>query len=181
MSKIFSIGQSFDNGLKIIDGPVSIDGARNKKYLVECGSCKERTWKWSGSIKKLKYGCKKCYDNSMKRSDNLPAARKAYMSLKSNAKSRGIAVDIDLNQFIAIASQNCKWCGEPPSIKTAPKEWQQDIMLNGIDRVFNTEGYTIENSVSCCYNCNRAKSDLPLDVWFYWISNLINKNSDLLK
>lgn len=181
MSKKFIIGQKFENGLTIIDGPIDVPGARNKKYLAKCGKCGDETWKWSGTIKKLKHGCKKCYDESMKRKDQFPAVIKAFSSLRSNAKQRGINVEININQFYAIASQNCKWCGEPPSIKTGSKDWQSSVLLNGIDRADNRRGYTIENSVSCCYNCNRAKSDLPLDLWFYWLSNIVNKNYDLLR
>jgi hypothetical protein len=31
---------------------------------------------------------------------------------------------------------------------------------NGIDRLVNDGGYSAENSVPCCWTCNRMKSDM---------------------
>ena len=42
-----------------------------------------------------------------------------------------------------------------------PKDYE--INFTGIDRYDSKLGYTIENSVPCCKNCNRAKSDLSFE------------------
>lgn len=41
--------------------------------------------------------------------------------------------------------------------------------FNGIDRVDNFKGYTLENSVPCCTICNRAKSNMLYDDFMSYI------------
>ena len=55
----------------------------------------------------------------------------------------------------------CSYCGRlcDPSID----------YYNGIDRIDNNIGYTIDNSVSCCKYCNFAKNDFLLDEFLLWI------------
>jgi 5-methylcytosine-specific restriction endonuclease McrA len=48
------------------------------------------------------------------------------------------------------------------------------FIQSGIDRIDNTLGYNIENCVSCCKDCNRAKSDKTLNEFKEWITNLYN-------
>jgi hypothetical protein len=45
----------------------------------------------------------------------------------------------------------CAYCGEIPN------------ELNGLDRIDNNKGYTIDNVVPCCKNCNWAKNDLSIN------------------
>jgi hypothetical protein len=181
MSKKYTIGMVLPNGLKIIGGPFKGNAERNVKYLVECPICKNSNLKYGNTLSKIKYGCSKCYANALKRTDSLPAVTKAFNSLKSNAKSRNIKVEINLNEFYEIASKNCFWCGNPPQIKYGPKKWQQSVQLSGIDRKHNDIGYTLKNSVACCYDCNRAKSDLSLDLWKFWIIRIVKHNKDWIE
>lgn len=178
MSRKYTIGMVFPNGLKIIDGPFKGNAERNVKYLVECSKCNSTSLKYGNTLRKMKIGCLACYGKSLRRTDTSPAFSKAYRSLKSNAKSRGIEVSITLDDFIFIAQDNCIWCGLPPQPKTGLKEWHEGVSLSGIDRKHNDIGYTKENSVPCCYDCNRAKSDLPLDMWLYLIARIVNKNKN---
>jgi len=43
---------------------------------------------------------------------------------------------------------------------------------NGVDRVDNTVGYTLDNCVSCCKICNNSKATLTLDEWKDWIERV---------
>lgn len=175
--KKYYIGYIFDHGGIIVDGPQQFKPENKKGYVkwkVRCPNCKTETWKFSNTLTKLKYPCKKCYDNSMKLYDDEgPAIRKAFMSLKTNAKSRKLAVNISENEFFKIAKNPCIYCGEKPTEKTPPKKWQVPTYLNGIDRVDNSIGYTLENSVPCCRQCNWAKRDLTLQEWNNWIDMII--------
>lgn len=38
---------------------------------------------------------------------------------------------------------------------------------HGLDRVNNSKGYTLDNVVSCCFECNRSKNSISLD----WIAS----------
>ena len=49
-------------------------------------------------------------------------------------------------------------------------------IYNGVDRVDNEKGYTVENSVPCCLHCNFAKAqmtqdqfrDLIINIYYNW-------------
>lgn len=178
MSRKYIIGQVLENGLKIVDGPFESNTKRNVKYLVECPSCNSSNLKYGNTLKNIKIGCSPCYAKSLRRTDKKPAFSKYYSSLKANAKSRSIEVEISLDEFVKIASNNCYWCDLPPQPKNGFKEWQDSVMISGIDRKDNSIGYTVQNSVPCCYDCNRAKSDLPIDLWMYWIARIVKNNKD---
>ena len=36
--------------------------------------------------------------------------------------------------------------------------------INGVDRIDNTVGYTVENCKACCKECNHMKNNFALDV-----------------
>jgi hypothetical protein len=181
--KKYYIGYIFDHGGVIVDGPLKERDGKGKQYSkwkVRCPNCNTETWKFSNTLTGLKYPCKRCYDNSMKLYENEgPAIRKAFMSLKSNAKSRGLSVELSEDNFFEIAKNKCIYCDASPTEKTPPKKWQISVYLNGIDRVDNSIGYTVENSVACCKQCNWSKKDLTLEEWNLWIDMIIKKR-DLL-
>jgi hypothetical protein len=43
-------------------------------------------------------------------------------------------------------------------------------VANGIDRVDNTKGYSVDNCVPCCRRCNVAKADMTPDQFLGWAS-----------
>lgn len=44
---------------------------------------------------------------------------------------------------------------------------------NGVDRVNNSDGYTIKNCVPCCAICNYAKRDLSETEFVAWARRLV--------
>ena len=178
MAKKYYIGFVFENGGVITNGPRIIDtnnpSKKAWKWEVSCPNCNTKTWKFSNTLVGLKYPCKRCYDNSMKRHDELPAQKMAYQSLRSNAKSRHYSVEISFDEFLALAKKNCYYCGVEPGERPGPKAWQAKAKLSGIDRKDNRLGYTNENSVPCCYQCNWSKRDLPIEEWQAWIKRLVS-------
>lgn len=46
---------------------------------------------------------------------------------------------------------------------------------NGIDRIDNNKGYTIDNVVPCCKMCNQAKNDYTLQEFQDWVEKIYNK------
>lgn len=161
MNKYF-IGYKFDNGNIIIDGPTKIiqpAGGYDYLWLIKC-PCGNKRWTYVNSVRKSVYPCKKCYDKSLRINSEMPAIKKAFRSLKGNAKSRNIKVCISIEEFYQIASKNCNWCNKPPTEKTGIKEWQKKAVIHGIDRIDSLYDYTIDNCVSSCYDCNRMKSNL---------------------
>jgi hypothetical protein len=168
----YYIGHIFENGNVIIDGPQKVSN-HNVQWKARC-ICGNERWTYASSLRKSIHPCKNCYDNSMKSFDKKPAIQKAFISLKSNAKSRNISVDIDWKDFYEVAIEDCFYCGAEPIEKTAPKKWQPSVKLNGLDRVDNTKGYSVDNIVSCCYDCNRMKSDLSEENFLRHIRKIYN-------
>lgn len=73
-------------------------------------------------------------------------ARLLY-TYKRNAAKRSIEFLLSDELFIRVIGGDCHYCG----ISNA----------GGVDRKDNTRGYTDDNSVSCCWTCNRMKTDMP--------------------
>ena len=72
-----------------------------------------------------------------------------FDSYKYRADSRKIKFTLTFQQFDKIVKKDCHYC------KTTVVDKPM-----GIDRVDNKKGYILSNSVSCCWTCNRAKSDM---------------------
>jgi hypothetical protein len=70
---------------------------------------------------------------------------------KRDARNRGIAWRLRDSQAIALFNGDCYWCGAPGPC--------------GIDRENNEPYYSTKNAVSCCWRCNRAKSNMTAAEW----------------
>ena len=100
--------------------------------------------------------------------------RQAYQSYKNNAKKESRVFELTREQFREITSQNCYYCNAVPAntyIRTGRKVYGH-YLYNGIDRVENEKGYTIENSVPCCSKCNRMKYTYALSEFLTYIKNI---------
>ena len=86
--------------------------------------------------------------------------RYVFRQYRKNARKRGIPFDISITEFRHLAAMNCTYCGEPPRMR----KWERSaIPINGIDRVDSSIGYEMKNCVTACSNCNKLKSNKPLD------------------
>ena len=95
---------------------------------------------------------------------------------KYGAAKRNIKFNLSLENIKFIVFKNCYYCGSPPeNIITRPRI--NDTMLyNGIDRVDNTKGYTLENCVPCCWKCNQAKHIMSNEEFLSWIKKVYEHN-----
>jgi hypothetical protein len=86
-----------------------------------------------------------------------------FASLNRKAKSRGLEVTLTLEQFTKLIENECTYCGGS-TVNYG----------SGLDRVDSTRGYTLENSVPCCYLCNVMKSDLTLEAFYEQAQRIID-------
>jgi len=93
-------------------------------------------------------------------------------STKRGAKRRGYTFKLTLKQIKQLGQQNCYYCGGEPSNYKKLDFTYQEIHYNGIDRVDNTKGYTLDNVVPCCKWCNQAKSDMSITKFNEWLTRL---------
>ena len=81
-----------------------------------------------------------------------------YTRYELSARKRGHAFELTYDEFEAICLLECSYCGKQPEMRQ-----QVSIPVNGIDRVDNSAGYTLENCVPCCSSCNRLKGAMSVE------------------
>ena len=87
-------------------------------------------------------------------SDKLKAVRQRhrltpqyrFSYYKTAARKRGLLFALTFKQFMTFWRKDCHYCGDP-------------IETIGLDRVDNTQGYTLANVVPCCGYCNWCKRE----------------------
>jgi hypothetical protein len=91
--------------------------------------------------------CKECskvfnksYVSSQRYKDN---NRPRWHSYKRNAKKRELCFNLEFKFFNESLNKSCFYCGKTPA--------------RGMDRVDSNKGYSIENCVPCCKQCNYGK------------------------
>lgn len=107
---------------------------------------------------------------------------KAYSQLLTAAKSRNLEINLPYDTWLPISQMPCHYCGEVKSntakqcfMKNRSKLLGESFHYNGIDRVDSTKGYIPGNIVPCCYTCNRAKSDMPVEKFLNWAITVAQK------
>lgn len=89
--------------------------------------------------------------------------RNSYGVYKRGASRRNYDFDLTEEDFNALITGDCNYCGTPPN------------PLNGVDRLNNEIGYNIDNCVPCCFNCNRAKGTLTIEQFKELIIKIYNR------
>lgn len=75
-------------------------------------------------------------------------------------------------EALELAQDRCSYCGtQPKALKVRGREYP--LVINGIDRKDNKQGYTKENCVTCCCFCNFAKYTRTEDEFKEWIERLV--------
>lgn len=105
---------------------------------------------------------------------------------KTRAYSRGYSFDLTKEQFMELTKQNCYYCGIEPKQESFSKRLISNgkYIYNGLDRIDNSKGYSLCNSVACCGRCNRAKDTMALFDFYNWILTIkenMGKNNFLIE
>jgi len=83
---------------------------------------------------------------------------------KKNAQKRNLLWELSDEQVKDITSKSCFYCdAEPKNEIKAHVGENGRYLYNGIDRLDNNAGYTINNVVPCCYRCNILKKDFSIN------------------
>lgn len=115
-----------------------------------------------------------CYNRELlsREPTGVPAFNKIFYAYKKNANRKGLTFDLTEDYFKKLINKNCYYCGnEPNNISRSRKNI---YIYNGIDRIDNNKGYTIENSIPCCLWCNYAKRERSVEDFEKWIEKLYN-------
>lgn len=110
-------------------------------------------------------GCqtKQFMSDAKMRPDGEAGLTALYSSYKlSCAEQRGYNFELTIEEFRHLTGSNCFYCNKEPQQKKKSKYSQ--YLYNGIDRVDNTKGYTLDNTVSCCMDCNSKKAGVTIEI-----------------
>jgi uncharacterized protein with PIN domain len=130
------------------------------KKLRRCKTCGEelvidKNWTIKKKISSH-YDCNFCDNERRKKfgivsKDRLRYTRSKkgkYLYARARAKQRGVVWSLTKEEYIRLVENNCHYCG--------------DILREtgvGLDQIVPTKGYTTNNVVPCCKECNVVKSD----------------------
>lgn len=154
-------------------------------YLVQC-SCGKQIEITGQDMYQERYkscGCRKFRNSSRRLKPGEALLNEKYSNFVSHGRSKGIPVEIDRSQWETLIKKNCYYCGCSPSReivdrfgRTSKPEWveQSRQKVNGIDRFENEYGYTLENSVSCCWTCNNMKNTMDGIQFLEHLEKILN-------
>jgi hypothetical protein len=99
---------------------------------------------------------------------------------KKNANRRKLEFNISESEFLNLVQSNCFYCGKKPTnisynhFKSSTEKAIEHgkFIYNGLDRLDNNIGYTIDNVVPCCKTCNTAKMQMTQQEFFDWIKQV---------
>jgi hypothetical protein len=170
----YTIGMRFHNFV-IVDSEIAITSKIGKRYTAwkcecDCGVI------FTIRTKEIKKGRKSCgcltrLARYRKLPPDIAMINFKYRHYITSAKKRNLSWELDKKQFTNLIFGNCTYCGVEPSLIV--KRLNETISINGVDRVNNEIGYSIDNVVSCCKICNYAKSNLTYNEFKTWIIRLI--------
>ena len=80
---------------------------------------------------------------------------------QTSAEVRSLLFSLLYSDFIGLIKSECSYCGASPS--------------GGIDRRQSDRGYTLENCVACCSQCNYMKLDYSEDEFLAQIERIYQR------
>ncbi len=102
----------------------------------------------------------------------------AYIGYFNNymvgAKNRNIEFRLTFEQFVSIIEKSCYYCGTTDNVIRITIGIQKGLkaIANGVDRVNNTLGYTVDNCVPACAMCNYMKRDYTIEQFLTHITKI---------
>lgn len=188
----FVVGKEARNGLMVIsETGRNRHGKRMFRFKCKCGRIFSAVGGDVAQGRIFSCGCYRkavCGNNARRLPDGQAARHFLYFHYRDKcARARGLSFELTKEQFCALVSQNCYYCGCSPA-QTLNKErrrkkqtdpkivyvYKLRCVYNGIDRLNNAFGYVLENCVPCCGTCNRAKQTMSLMEFATWIKKLAN-------
>lgn len=169
-SKAFVIdltGQTFGRLTVLQRVGTSEDGQAT--WLCKC-KCRNETIVRGASLRRGDTRSCGCWVKDMPRglSKGVASFNALFGNIKSNAKRRGHKWYLTKEQFRHLTKQPCHYCGVRP-LQTFGYQYNGVYLYNGLDRVDNTQGYTIDNVVPCCKTGNHAKNDQTIGEFEDWV------------
>lgn len=126
---------------------------KNKKIIYSCSNCRrDKLSEWA----KIN-----CFRHTSVEDARCSVLHSNY---RSKCKLKNWEFNLTFNEFKKLVMSNCHYCNlEPNKFRKDIAKTRQGISrtyFNGIDRIDSSKGYTLNNVVPCCEDCNKAKRNL---------------------
>lgn len=102
------------------------------------------------------------------------AFNRLFRQYKYKAEKDGLVFELIKDETKTLTSSTCYYCGIAPYQKIMAPGGNGNYVYNGLDRIDNTKGYTLDNTVACCGRCNVAKNDMSVLKFKELISRIYN-------
>ncbi|QOR58045.1 hypothetical protein [uncultured phage cr50_1] len=158
-----------------IDNESTAKNPRHTKYFVQCKRCGKIFSRRASVIRKSLESvvCSNC--RKLRNNKPLNVIKyKEYCYYRSGAKARNLEWNLTEEQFAHLINQNCVYCGEKPSKKQTVSYKNEYELVNGIDRIDSSKGYTVNNCVPCCSKCNLMKNNFKKEEFLQHITKIYN-------
>lgn len=132
-------------------------GKKQKNYMFKCISCEDYIFPQSGHLKNHSGKCIKCAQKGR------PYEHILNELIKTCNKRKKYNVTITYDEFIEIIKDStCHYCNKKLIFNPHTRSSNSEPVSRAyqLDRKNNNEGYSKNNVVTCCWNCNRIKSDI---------------------
>ena len=138
-------------------------------YVYECSGCGKELKIQSSSLVRHSGKCMRCTQ-----------LKKPYMYIFNELKKhkkKGPTVKITFDEFLdLIKTKKCHYCGDDLNYEEYSRVWgKTNSRAHQLDRKNNNIGYLKDNLVTCCWDCNRLKSDKYTYEEFIQFSPILNK------
>ncbi len=166
------------------------DDSYRSRWLCKCDCGKDKVIRFDHllSNKTGSCGCLRS-DGARSRSIKKTGFFGDFNELYSAYRRRAIKIKKDFNlsreEFYLITQKDCYYCNTKPSntfnsshIKDSGNNYP--IIYNGIDRLDNSKGYTLDNCVPCCKVCNYAKHTMNKGEFLVWLQKVYKNLKDRL-
>lgn len=97
-------------------------------------------------------------------------AKSLFKAYQNEARKKAKPWNLSIAHFSSLLKGKCHYC-DSPALNVRKHTRLKGVILkyNGIDRLDNSKGYSLENCVSCCKRCNSAKNDMTQTEFTDWV------------
>lgn len=179
MKRLDLVGQKFGRLLVLEHTGSNPQKKSQWKVQCECGNFKTVTGAHLTDNSTQSCGClmREIVREKISLPDGVAARNRVLHSYRKDAKQRALSWDLSFEEFLLLTSSDCHYCGASPGNvmgsqgltlrRTRP--YNGSFIYNGIDRKDNSRGYSVDNTVSCCAVCNRAKRTMSYDAFVAYL------------
>ncbi len=153
-----------------------VESCERKQFANQMCATHNAKMKRTGTLEKINHGPEWAVRNGEARKTDLAKLdstldpnKRGYLAVNTisdiryKAKCRGISWTLTQIEAYNLIISSCHYCGHTPGWPTSRV---------GIDRVDNTKGYSMDNCLSCCTQCNTAKGANSLEEFISWIKKI---------